>query len=88
MNDSRLWAKAYGYYEHLKVMVETNDSRSWAQSCELRAIDTMNILGLWLTLATLGHKIRALNTMKNSGLSMAFVTLGHKLRVLDAMNSS
>ena len=34
-------------------------------------IDTMNILGMWLTLVTLGHDLRDLDAMKSSRLSMA-----------------
>ena len=34
---------------------------------ELRALDAMNNLGLWMTLMTLGHELRALHIMKSVG---------------------
>ena len=37
---------------------------------ELRALDIMNILGLWLTRMTLGHGVMTLNSMNNSRLLM------------------
>ena len=37
---------------------------------ELRALDAMNNLGLWLTRTTPGHELNALNTMNNSRLWM------------------
>ena len=39
-------------------------------SSELRALDAMNSLGLWLTRTTLGHGLNALDAMNNSRLHM------------------
>ena len=39
-------------------------------SHELRALDAMNNLGLWMKRATMGHELRALNVMSSSRLWM------------------
>ena len=46
-------------------------------SSELRAVDAMNNLGLWLTRITLGRKVNALNAMHSSRLWLIRMTLGH-----------
>ena len=71
-------------------------------SHELRALDAMNNLGLWMTWATQGHELRTLvdmnvlgsceqspfEVMNCSSLWLTWMTPSRELRVLDAMNSS
>ena len=45
-------------------MDDMNDSRS----CQFRSLDAMNLLGLWMTLMTLGRELSALDTMNTLGL--------------------
>ena len=39
--------------------------------CELRTLDVINSLGLWITLATLGRELKALDAMSNTRLWLA-----------------
>ena len=55
MNDYCSWELGFKRYEHLKVM----DDRT-THGRELKSLDDMNNLGLWLTWTSLGHEIRAL----------------------------
>ena len=45
MNDPRLLAQGFRFYEHLKIMVDMNKSGSWAQRSryyeQLRVVDKM-----------------------------------------------
>ena len=50
-----------------------NDSRG----LELRALDAMNNLELWLRGTNLGHELRALDAMNSSRLWMTWAILHH-----------
>ena len=57
-------------------------------SChELKALDTMISLGLWLTWLTTSRKLKALDVMIISRLWLTWTTPGCDLRALDAMNN-
>ena len=52
MNDSESWAQGFRCYEQLKVVVDIKYSGLWmtwaTSSCEVKALDSMNSLGLWI----------------------------------------
>ena len=53
-------------YEQLRVVDDMNDLGSH----DLRALDAMDSLGLWMTRITPGCELKALNAMNKSGLWM------------------
>ena len=64
INNIMLWARDSRCYEQVKVVDDMNDSRSH----ELRPLDAINNLGLWIIWTILGFEHKALNVMNNSGL--------------------
>ena len=84
MNNSELWAQGSRCYEELRVVDDMNDSGYH----ELKALDALNSVRLWLTWTTPGCKPRALKAINNSGLWMAWTTLGCGLNALDTTNNS
>ena len=63
LKDSELWAQGSRYYEQLRFVDDMNN----LGSCELRPLDSMNSLGLWMTWTTLGHEHKALDAFNNLG---------------------
>ena len=61
INDSGSRAQAFRDYEQLKPMVDMKHS-----SHELRDLDVMHSLGLWLM--TLGHELKVLDDISKFGL--------------------
>ena len=55
--------------------------------CDLKALDAMNNLGLWMKWRTWGRVLKALDVMNNSWLWMTWMTLGRELRDLNVMNN-
>ena len=51
---------------------------------ELKPLDVMYNLGLWMTL---GPKLKTLNAMNKSRVWMRWAAPSHELRVMDAMNN-
>ena len=90
MNNSRSWAAGSRCYEQLKVVddlkfvEDMNDSGSY----ELRPLDVMNSLRLWMIWTILSCQPMALNAMNNLGEWMTWKSLGYELKALDAMNNS
>ena len=74
-------------------MDDMNDSESWAQRCglhyqlshNLRNLDAIKSLGLWMSWMTLGRELKVLEFMKNSGLWLTWTTPICGLQVVDAM---
>ena len=55
---------------------------------EIRFLNSMNNLGLWLTRKSSSCELRALDAMHNLRLSMTRKTPSHEFKALDAMNIS
>ena len=82
MNESRSWAQGSRCYEQFKVVDDMNDSGSR----ELRHLDAMNNLEMWIIWTILGRELKALDSMNSSRLLMTSSTLIHELKALDVMN--
>ena len=83
MNGLGFWAKSYRYYEHLRVVVDMNNSESCTQGFTF-----YEQWGLLMTWATLGFKLGALDAINNTRLRLIWMTPGHELMTPDAINSS
>ena len=82
MDDFGSWTHSCRCYEQLKPLKDMNES-----ACELRALDSMNSLGMWMTWTTPGHEPKALDAMNNTVLWMIWMTQVHKLKALFVVNS-
>ena len=83
MSSSELWAQRYRCYKQLSVVDDMNDSRSK----DLRVLNGMNSLGLWLTWMAPSRWLSALDAMNRLGLWMTWMMSGCELKALDAMKS-
>ena len=83
MNDSKLLGQGYRFYEQLYTVVEMNDYGGH----ELRALNAMTNVGLWLIWTNLGCELRALDAINNSRMWMTWDTLVRELKALDDMNN-
>ena len=54
MNDFRLWAHTFSYYEQIRIVVDMKDSRSWTHGsrlyAQLKVVNDMKDFGIWKTL--------------------------------------
>ena len=84
MNDYTSLVQSFKCYEHVRVMDDMNN----LECCELKSLDTMNRLRLWMIWTILYHELKPLDDMNNSRLWMIWMTLGHILKALNDMNNS
>ena len=79
-----IWTtQGYGVHEWLWL---------WAQGLkcyeQLRTLDVINNLRLWMTWIIFGRQFRAIDAMHTSGIWLTWTTLVHELQALNAMNNS
>ena len=96
MNDSGSWAQDSRCYEQLNIMGDMNDL-----GChELKPLNAMSSLGLWMIWMILHHELRVVDDMNDSRswahnsryyeqlMVVVDMTQGCELNALDAMSSS
>ena len=82
MCHSGSWAQGYGYFEKLNIVNDMND----LISRELRPLDAMSSLGLWMISMILSHELRVVDDMNNSELWAHDSKYYEQLKVVVDMN--
>ena len=82
MCHSGSWAQGYGCFEQLSIVNDMND----LIFCELRPLDVMSTLGLWMIWMILCHELRVVDDMNDSKLWAHDSRYYEKLKVVVDMN--
>ena len=82
MCHSRSWAQGYGFFERLSSVNDMND----LISCELRPLDAISSLGLWMIWMILCHELRVVDDMNDSELWAHDSRYYEQLKVVVDMN--
>ena len=86
MNDmsySKSGAQGSKCYEQLNVVYDMNDPIS----PELKALDAMKSLVLWMIWRILSHELKPLDALNRLEMWMTWITPSRKLKALDAMTN-
>ena len=78
------WPQGYVCFEQLRIMNDMND----LISCELRPLDVVSSLGLWMIWMILHHELRAMDDMNDSELWVQNSRYSKQLKVVVSMNDS